>query len=345
MKLFLIILTIVPFIAFGQFNPKHIDEFQHKSIVIKNDTIRYHIYSKGNIENKNKILVYFQGSGPKPLFQKGTIIDTLKVKNGEETKNEIKKSSWYGTSVPIDFGKIPDDYVFVVISKKGVPFLDIDDKFRPDDLYYENEGLNYRVWQGNNVINEITKKIIKNPKKIVILGHSEGSDVVAKLGHTNKKITHIGYWAGGANTQFYEYAIMIQKSVLNGDISQEEAIQKLDSLFIDIKNIQREPNNIKKQWWGNSYRRWTEFSEPPIENLLKIDKPIFVAVATSDNNVPFEASLLIPIEFQRHNKSNLTFKMYLGLNHKFSIPPKNENEKPKSQFNNIFEEFIKWAEQ
>ena len=53
--------------------------------------------------------------------------------------------------------------------------------------FYENEGLDYRVWQGDKVINNITKQLIKNPTKVVIIGHSEGSDVVAKLGHKNIK--------------------------------------------------------------------------------------------------------------------------------------------------------------
>jgi len=345
MKLILIILTLIPFVVFGQFNPKHIDEFQHKSIIVKNDTIRYHIYSKGKVEDKSKILVFFHGSGPKSLFQKGTIIDTLKITVDGELKNEIKKSTWFGTTVPINLEKIPDDYIFVVISKKGVPFLDVDKTHKAGDLYFANEGLNYRVWQGDKVINDITKKWLKKPEKIVILGHSEGSDVVAKLGHINKRVTHIGYLAGGANTQYYEFAVMLQKSVQKGEMSQEEAIQELDSLFLEIKNIQKDPNNTEKQWWGNTYRRWAQFTEPPIDNLLKINIPLFIAVGAKDESVPFESSLLIPIEFIRHKKNNLTFKMYPHYDHSFAIQPKNENEDWSWEFMNVFEEFMIWVEQ
>jgi esterase/lipase len=345
MKFILIIFTSIPLLAFGQFNSKHIDEFQHKTIIINNDTIKYHIYSKGKIGDKSKILFFFQGSGPKPLFQKGTFIDTLKVNVDGEIKNEIKNSTWFGTSVPINLDKIPEEFLFVVISKKGVPFLDIDNKFKPNQLYYENEGLNYRVWQGDKVIKDITKKLLKKPEKIVILGHSEGSDVVAKLGYTNKKVTHIGYWAGGANTQYYEYALMIQKSVLKGDITQEEGLKEIDSLFAEIKNIQNEPKNTSKKWWGNTYRRWSQFTEPPIDNLLKIEKPIYIAVGAKDKSVPFESSLLIPIEFIRHNKNNLTFKMFPNYNHSFAIEPKTENEKIVREFMNVFEDFMRWVEQ
>lgn len=44
MKLLLItILTIIPILVFGQYDQKT-EEYQHKSIIVKNDTIRYHIY-------------------------------------------------------------------------------------------------------------------------------------------------------------------------------------------------------------------------------------------------------------------------------------------------------------
>lgn len=340
MKLIFIILNLIPFLVFGQY-----EDYMHKTIITKTDTINYHVYSKGKMEEKSKILLFFHGSGPFPLFSQTTQIDTIKVVENGVTKNEIQKTIFLGSSVPIDLKRVPDDYIFVVVSKKGVPFLDIDGQYAPNKLFYENEGLNYRVWQGDKVINDITKKWIKKPSKVVIIGHSEGSDVVAKLGHINKKVTHIGYWAGGANTQYYDFALFIQKEVQSGQKTQIEAVKSLDSLFMDIRSIENDPNNIEKQWLGNSYRRWSQFAEPCIENLLKIDKPIFVAVAGKDESVPVESSLLIPIEFIRHQKNNLTYKIYPEYNHSFAKPPQNENEDWSWEFMNVFEDFMKWVEQ
>lgn len=321
-------ITIFLFAIMSTLNAfSQIDEFQHKTILIKSDTINYHIYSNGEIEDKNKILVFFHGSGGYPLFTKTTIRGTLRVL----------------PLAPFEMDKIPDDYAFVLISKKGVPFSDtIDDiySYNPSQTFYDNESLDYRVWQGDKVINELTKKLIKKPEKVVIIGHSEGSDVVAKLGHTNKKVTHIGFWAGGANTQYYDFALFIQKEVQKGKTTQEEAIKSLEDLFRDIKNIESDPNNTEKQWMGNTYRRWSKFTEPAIENLLKIDKPIFVAVAGRDESVPIESSLLIPIEFIRHKKNNLTFKIYPDYNHSFE----NEDDDWNSGFMKVFEDFMGWIE-
>lgn len=344
MRLILTILTLIPFLAFGQYDPK-MEEYQHKKIITKLDTIHYHYYSKGKIEEKSKILIFFHGSGGSPLFMQTIKADTIKVVENGKSKDKIQKSIFLNTSVPFDLDRIPNDYVFVLISKKGVPFSADKDSYKTNQIFYKNESLNYRVWQGENVINDLTKKWIKKPIKIVIIGHSEGSDVVAKLGQKNKKVTHIGYWAGGANTQYYDFALFIQKDVQSGKITQTEASKSLNSLFIDIKNIENDPNNTEKQWLGNPYRRWTQFTEPSIDNLLKINKPLFVAVAGKDESVPIESSLLIPIEFIRHKKDNLTFKIYPDYNHSFAKPPKSENEEWSWEFMNVFEDFMKWVEQ
>ncbi|SDC65221.1 dienelactone hydrolase family protein [Williamwhitmania taraxaci] len=347
MKFVIIILTMMPFLTFGQYDPK-MEEYQHKRIITKSDTINYQIYSKGNIKEKNKILIYFQGSGPTPLFRETTKSDTIKVVENGITKDIIEKSIIINSFVPFDLDSFPNDYIFVIISKKGVPFSADRDTYKPSQTFLENESLNYRVWQGDEVINDLTKYYIKNPNKVVIIGHSEGSDVVAKLGHTNKKITHIGFWAGGGNTQYYDFALFIQKDVQSGKITQTEAVDSLEGLFNDIKNIESDPDNTEKQWLGNSYRRWAHFSEPAIDNLLKINKPLFVAVAGKDESVPIESSLLIPIEFIRHKKTNLTFKIYPDYDHSFAIPMQDEDDEDEDwiwEWKKVFEDFMKWVEQ
>ncbi len=344
MRIFLMLLFLIPLCIFGQYAPK-IDKYQHKTITTNADTIYYHIYSNGNLKDKNKIMLFFQGSGGYPLFRQSIKIDTLKTIEDGEVKIKIQKYRVVQSNVPFDLDKIPNDYVFVIISKKGVPFSSDDKDYLPNSIFYENESLDYRVWQGDQVIKDIIKKMIKKPSKVVIIGHSEGADVVAKLGHKNKHVTHIGYWAGGGNSQYYDFALFIQKEVQAGYISQLDASTRLDSLFSNIKSIEKDPTNIKKFWLGNSYRRWANFSEPSIDNLLKIDKPLFVAVAGKDESVPIEASLLIPIEFIRHKKDNLVFKIYPDYNHSFAIPPHNNNEKGKQCFMDVFEEFVKFVEQ
>ena len=50
MRLKLLFLTFIPFLSLAQFDPK-MEEYQHKVIFTKSDTINYHIYSKGKIKD------------------------------------------------------------------------------------------------------------------------------------------------------------------------------------------------------------------------------------------------------------------------------------------------------
>ena len=63
-----------------------------------------------------------------------------------------------------------------------------------------------------------------------------------------------------------------------------------------------------------------------------------------DMSVPVESSLLIPIEFIRHRKTNLTYKLYPDLDHNLKIPAKDPSEEPVRKWDEIFGEFMKWSE-
>lgn len=301
--------------------------FKHFEIVTKKDTINYHIYSENKITDKTNILLFIQGSAAIPMFD---------VKNEKESISVV-------STIPFDLNKIPKDYAFIIVSKKCVPFATVNETYKPPKCYYENESLNYRVWQYNKVIRHITKTLFKRAEKIVVIGHSEGSDVVAKLGTVNKKITHIGFWSGSGNTQYNDFALFIRQETAEKKIDENTSLKKLDSLFAQIEDIERNPSAIDKFWLDNTYKRWHEFSEPAVKNLLKINIPIFVAIGTKDQAVPVESSLIIKTEFIRHHKDNLTFRIYPNLDHGFETVPDNENEEPKDMWMAIFTEFMEWT--
>ena len=247
------------------------------------------------------------------------------------------------STVPFDLKTIPDEYAFVLISKRGIPFCAaLNEKIKVPKVYYENEGLTDRAERISKVIDHLlTDSLIKKTKKLVVLGHSEGSDVVAKLGTINKNITHIGYWSGGGNTQFYDFTMFIRKDVISGKITEEQGIEKMDSLLIKFKEIIDNPNSIEDFWEDNTFRRWNKFSEPPIENLLQIDIPLFVAIGTKDQAVPIESAYLIPIESIRHKKDNLNFKVYPELDHGFE--KELENGEFEDHWDDVFKDFMNWV--
>lgn len=316
------------FFLTGQFLNAQCDKdlimYKRYSIEKENDTIKYHSYSKNDTLQKN-ILIYIQGSGPSPLFQ---------------IKRE-GKSLWM-SGVPFDLETIPIDYTFFVVSKSGLPFCTkYGEPFDVPQKYFHNETLEYRTNQIDEVIEDITTRLTTRPDKIVVIGHSEGSDVVAKLGTINKKVTHIGFWSGSGNSQFYDFPLFIRKDVNSGKITEEEALVQMDSLFIQYKDIMKNKDSINKFWLNNSYKRWYYFSEPAIDNLIQIDIPIYIAMGAKDKSVPVESTYLIATEFIRKEKENLSFKVYPRLDHNFDKIL--ENGKIERHWNDVFLEFMNWV--
>ncbi|MGB5653058.1 MAG: alpha/beta hydrolase [Robiginitalea sp.] len=312
---------------FGQLS-NELKQYKHHSIISENDTVNYHTYSKTGIDSINTLFLYLQGSSAKPLYQ-------VKEENGGLS---------IGTTVPFDFATFPEKYLFVVISRKGLPFSnELDKPYAIPQSYFENQTLEYRANQADLVIKDLLNKHSSLFDKIIVLGHSEGSDVVAKLGTINKEVTHFGYWSGGGNTQFIDFITFIRKDVDKNNLTEEQAKVKIDSLFNDLKDIMANPDATDKFWEGddNSYKRWSHFSEPPVDNLLQIEKPIYVAIGTKDQAVALESAYLIPIEFIRHRKTNLTFKVYPDLDHGFAREL--ENGEFKDYWNEVFEDFLDWV--
>lgn len=325
MKILITLLCLIfTFALYAQYEPK-LNDYKDFSIIKQKETINFHIYPKNNIANCTDILLYLQGYGSEPFFRI------------ERSKSDSMATIY--SSMPFDLDKIPKEYALVIVDKKCVPFLVEGEPLKTAKCFYEHEGLKNRVNQANEVLKYIIKNLIKKPKKVVVIGHSEGTDVVAKLGTINKQITHIGFWAGGGNTQFYDFPMFIRKEVLKGKITEEEAIGSMDTLMMQFKDIMAHENSVDKFWSGNSYKRWSSFSEPSIDNLLKINIPLYVAVGAKDESVPIESSYLIPMEFIRHKKTNLTFKVYPNYDHSFV----NILEKGDEAYHwmDVFEEFMK----
>lgn len=313
-RIILLILFLSYSSIYAQLNPKD-KGFQSYQVITENDTIDYYIYNPKNIKKKH-LFIHVDGSYPSPLW--------------------IETSPCCVTLDPFNYNLIPEDYAYVVISKHGFPFSDKEDFKIPKNFWKKNT-LDFRVERVNQVIKDIQKKLFK-PKEIVLVGTSQGTDVVAKLATLNKDVTKIGFWAGGGLPVMMEFIMFVRKKAISGQISEIEASKKIDSLFIQFEKMFDDPSP-KKMWDSNSYLSYVSFSEPPVKSLLKLDIPIYVAIGTKDENVAVENSYIIPIEFIRHRKKNLTFKHFPNYDHGFV---ELKDGKEIDRFDQVTKDFIKW---
>ncbi|MBW2735016.1 MAG: prolyl oligopeptidase family serine peptidase, partial [Deltaproteobacteria bacterium] len=149
-----------------------------------------------------------------------------------------------------------------------------------------------------------------------MLGFSEGTDVAAVVAASSKGVDRLGFMSGGGPTQAFDFFVMIRKQLRGKDPAMVEVAitqlqQKLQDVFTD-------PTSHTKMLFGHPYSRWAAyFRRPPIESLVKVSVPIFVAHGSADQSVPIESADFIAAEFIRLGKKNLTYRRYPGLDHSF----------------------------
>ncbi len=140
---------------------------------------------------------------------------------------------------------------------------------------------------------------------------------------------------------FYEFALFERITALKGQQSDSTAHNNIMNIIDWYKNIIKQPNSIEKDNWGFTNKRWSSYQTPPIEDLLKIEIPIYAIFTTKDESTPIETAYLLPIQFMQKRKDNLTFEICMQCNHSYS---ETINEKKVKHWNRIFKEFIIWTE-
>lgn len=295
--------------------------FEEKSIKVNSENIVFYTYQKGKVP-KTKLVIYLQGSDPSPQF-------SYRIKN-----DKIQKLCWLNG----EFNELTEEFLYVVIEKIGFEGVINEDDIPRPKIYQEKNSLKNRVFRANAVIDYLTSS--NDFSKVIVYGHSEGAPVGAKLATINTKITHLGFWAGNALPDYYDFILENRIEYYKGSISDSTAQSRIDENIAGFKKVASDSLNTD----GNGYTnlRWWSYSEPPINNLLKIDIPIFVQVASKDKSAPIESSYLIPLEFARLKKNNLTYKVCVGCNHGFSII--NEDGNNQDNWRKIFNDFIRWTE-
>jgi pimeloyl-ACP methyl ester carboxylesterase len=180
------------------------------------------------------------------------------------------------------------------------------------------------------------------PKPIAI-GHSEGAVVAAFLGHS-KNVAAIGVFAGLGPSQGFDFSLMFRKKMRGAADADVEG--QIEKVMATIDSILREPERTDTFIWGHSYRRWASYITHPVsEALSTATVPVFVAHGSQDAAAQIESFDFLKIEMMRQRKTNIEFRRYAGLNHRFqecSVSEEDCSKKPQ-KFASVLNDFGTWA--
>lgn len=298
--------------------------FREYTVRKNGDTINFYTYQKNDKITPTSVYLYLPGTNAENIYS------YHKEKNG---------SFWFNSLTSFDFSFLPENYLFIIVAKPGFGFFGNGDSDTIPKIYWNKTSLNDRVMRANTALDYILKNVIKKPKNVAVFGYSEGFYVGSKLATLNKKITHLGIGGGGGYTDFYDFILFNQKALLKSEIANDTAIKSNQEIISSLKQIMSNPESVE-MIYGYTYKRWSSFAVPSIQNLVKLKIPIYQVHASNDESTPIESAYIIPTEFARLNKNNLTFTVYKNSNHSLIETTKDGEE--INHWNEMINDFFKW---
>lgn len=305
--------------------------YTHIPFLFEGDTIDIIILSAetNNKKQKKPLLLFLQGSMPRPLFFY------------DESGNQ------YENTFPFQTTLYTKDYHIAIINKPGVPsvakleelatpyynYIDQETGYFPRK-YCQNNHLDYYVNRNKAVIDFLTTKDWIDANKIVLVGHSEGVDIGFKMAIGKVKMSHLVLLNGDLTGRIMSEVALRRKMNPNDSLATEQVFDH----WKELTQMTTYSDDCSK---GDSQKATASFSYPFMQYIAEVDIPIYVGYGTKDRGVLLMDYLRY--EAIRLRKDNYHFKAYHGLEHNFA--PVQADDTPdydNMQFDRVATDFFAW---
>jgi pimeloyl-ACP methyl ester carboxylesterase len=147
----------------------------------------------------------------------------------------------------------------------------------------------------------------RRPRRVVLVGISEGGEVVPLLARRIAGVTHVALLANGGMDPVEAYRMQARKYGL------DEPVEVLASL---ADQGAPDSDDFGNRAGGRTWRYWSELRElEPTQNLLALEIPILVGMGEDDRSLPIEGAWQLRDRFAEQGKTNLTLVTYEGADH------------------------------
>ena len=310
--------------AFSQTKTPEDLGFHHEIHTYKGDRVDVVIKSKKGEEAVPKpLLLFCQGSTPEPLlkyFQEKVLAFPFNTETYEEDYHLVLIGK-PGVPVVVDLEEIGPPYSYVQTLDK-IP-----------TTYTERNFLSYYVDRNIAVLETLEKENWVVKDRLVVVGHSEGSTIAAKMAAVYPKITHLIYSGGNP---FGRVMSMLSEYRYKETEESLDAEHVLDHWQWIVEN-----KDSVSDARGDSPKATYEFSEPLLAYFKQMKIPVLVTYGSKDWSAPFNDYLRV--EAVKGGWSNFAFKTYVGTEHNFF--PVDGNYVPNHKVRNwpkVAEDWFTW---
>ncbi|HMP01637.1 MAG TPA: alpha/beta fold hydrolase [Gemmatales bacterium] len=170
----------------------------------------------------------------------------------------------------------------LVVEKPGVKPLDTPKRFggAQDGSREFLEEHTLARWATANAaaLKEVLARPDIDPQRVLVVGHSEGGIVAARVAAEVPAVTHVAPLSCAGVTQLFSLVELARRRAPEG---QGDAAAQ--AVYAEWAKIRAKPDSIDDFWMGHPYRRWSTFmSASVIAELHRSKARVYVAHGTAD---------------------------------------------------------------
>lgn len=307
----------------------------HFQLINKADTIDF-VVMDTQLRVAKPVFLFCQGSLPMPLFVKFNQYGTQMVGGGMSNfkLSEIRKHyhvvviSMPKTPLVAPESSLNEQYCYVPDTSRKQVF---------SRAYVESDFLQNYVDRADRVLRYLYKQPWVQHGKLVVAGHSQGTKVATKLALRNKHITHVGLFAANPFGRVDQFVRQARLDAQLGKTDWAEADRQMEDQY-EYFRMAHHPDSVKLH---PEMKAWQSFSEPFIDDWLRIKAPIYLAYGTEDRTS--DLCDLVPLFFIQENNPRLRYKRYLGLDHNFFEVKNGRPDYEKGHWPEVMQAFVDWT--
>lgn len=222
----------------------------------------------------------------------------------------------FGSRVPAFFQRYPAPVDVYFLEKAGIEKGD--DGKRCSANYRRADYLERRVDDALAFID--TEPHLKSlaARKLAIVGFSEGGMVAPIVASSSAKIGWLATGGSGGLPQSEEFLIFHARG-----LAPYATLFTREQLLQTFADIKADPENIDKEFFGQSYRYWSShLFRDPLATYAQLTIPMVAAMGEQDESVPIESGRKLRDYFAARPDRAFTFIAYPNAGHALRTPDK-----------------------
>lgn len=207
----------------------------------------------------------------------------------------------------------------LIVEKPGVKYLDDPPPVRPVEKASPEFLKEHTLprWAEANVAALRAAWTLEGvePGRTLVVGHSEGGIVAARVAAELPKVTHVATLAGGGPSQLFDF-VANNARTRPGD-KPGDAARRVQRVLDEWAGVLKDPESTSRFWLGHPYRRWSSFLKHSVTGeLLRARARVYAAHGTRDPVIPVAAHDVLVAELRARGRE-VTAERLEGADHGF----------------------------